>query len=174
MFEGRRHALEEGDSPLRGEHEVLLSDSQRLTAKEKPIARGAVAGTLTVQGEAIVQAMAVETQRHSRRHRRGQHGPKIRRTKGNKSKNAKVAVVGVLYTLKRTEKEFEGPIGKRVMAHLRYPRGLARPIIMTSHLPARMSCQDRGCDGCFRDALYLNGSHRVAIPPKWLAFVGVG
>jgi hypothetical protein len=62
------------------------------------------------------EAMAGETQRHRRRHRRRRHGPKIRRTKGKKSKNAKVAVVGVLYTLKRTEKGLEGPIGKRVMA----------------------------------------------------------
>ena len=62
------------------------------------------------------EATAGETQRHSRRHRRRRHGPKIRRTKGKKSKNAKVAVVGVLYTLKRTEKGLEGPIGKRVMA----------------------------------------------------------
>jgi len=62
------------------------------------------------------EATAGETQRHRRRHRRRRHGPKIRRTKGKKSKNAKVAVVGVLYTLKRTEKGLEGPIGKRVMA----------------------------------------------------------
>jgi hypothetical protein len=62
------------------------------------------------------EATAGDTQRHSRRHRRRRHGPKIRRTKGKKSKNAKVAVVGVLYTLKRTEKGLEGPIGKRVMA----------------------------------------------------------
>ena len=62
------------------------------------------------------EATTGETQRHSRRHRRRRHGPKIRRTKGKKSKNAKVAVVGVLYTLKRTEKGLEGPIGKRVMA----------------------------------------------------------
>lgn len=62
------------------------------------------------------EATTGETQRHSRRHRRRRQGPKIRRTKGKKSKNAKVAVVGVLYTLKRTEKGLEGPIGKRVMA----------------------------------------------------------
>jgi hypothetical protein len=62
------------------------------------------------------EVTAGNTQRHSRRHRRRRHGPKIRRTKGKKSKNAKVAVVGVLYTLKRTEKGLEGPIGKRVMA----------------------------------------------------------
>lgn len=62
------------------------------------------------------EATTGETQRHGRRHRRRRQGPKIRRAKGKKSKNAKVAVVGVLYTLKRTEKGLEGPIGKRVMA----------------------------------------------------------
>ena len=41
--------------------------------------------------------------------------PRIRRAKGKKSKNAKVAVVGVLYTLKRTSKGVEGPINKRTI-----------------------------------------------------------
>jgi hypothetical protein len=53
--------------------------------------------------------------RHARRLRRREH-PRQRRTKGKKSKNAKVAVVGVLYTLKRTAEGLEGPIGKRVYA----------------------------------------------------------
>jgi hypothetical protein len=54
-------------------------------------------------------------ERHARRQRR-RAWPKKRRTKGKKSKNAKVAVVGVLYTLRRTPEGMEGPIAKRVYA----------------------------------------------------------
>ncbi|HVZ31496.1 MAG TPA: hypothetical protein VG963_03675 [Polyangiaceae bacterium] len=50
---------------------------------------------------------AVRTKRRER--------PKVRRAKGKKSKNAKVAVVGVLYTLKRTRNGVEGPLNKRVL-----------------------------------------------------------
>jgi hypothetical protein len=39
-----------------------------------------------------------------------------RRTKGKKSKNAKVAVAGILYTLRRTPRGLEGPCHKRVYA----------------------------------------------------------
>lgn len=53
--------------------------------------------------------------RHARRQQR-RTWPKKRRTKGKKSKNAKVAVVGVLYTLRRTPEGMEGPIAKRVYA----------------------------------------------------------
>lgn len=42
--------------------------------------------------------------------------PRKRRTKGKKSKNAKVAFVGVLYTLKTTPDGLEGPVGKRLYA----------------------------------------------------------
>jgi hypothetical protein len=55
------------------------------------------------------------TARASTRERRREH-PKPRRTKGKKSKNAKVAVVGVLYTLKRTRRGLDGPINKRMIA----------------------------------------------------------
>jgi hypothetical protein len=41
--------------------------------------------------------------------------PRVRRAKGKKSKNAKVAVVGVIYTLKRTRHGVDGPINKRVI-----------------------------------------------------------
>jgi hypothetical protein len=51
--------------------------------------------------------------RHHRRAQRRQH-PRPRRTTGKKSKNAKMAAVGVIYTLKRTDEGFEGPINKRV------------------------------------------------------------
>lgn len=56
------------------------------------------------------------TARHRRRRRRkARHRP--RRVKGDKSKNAKVAFVGVIYTLgPRTDDEREGPINKRIYA----------------------------------------------------------
>ncbi len=55
------------------------------------------------------------TARHRRRRRRrGRIRP--RRKKGEKSKNAKVAFVGVIYTLRTTEDGCEGPIGKRLYA----------------------------------------------------------
>lgn len=53
--------------------------------------------------------------RQARRLRRRAH-PRKRRTKGKKSKNAKMAVVGVIYTLKHTPQGLEGPIGKRLYA----------------------------------------------------------
>lgn len=55
------------------------------------------------------------TGRSQRRARRKQNPPK-RRTSGQKSKNAKVAIVGVLYTLRTTPNGMEGPIGKRIYA----------------------------------------------------------
>lgn len=55
------------------------------------------------------------TGRHRRRQRRREH-KRPRRKKGDKSKNAKVAIVGVLYTLRRTRTGMEGPIGKRMVA----------------------------------------------------------
>ena len=56
-----------------------------------------------------------QSERHGRRARR-QAQPKKRRAPGEKSKNAKMAVVGVLYTLRRTADGMEGPINKRVYA----------------------------------------------------------
>jgi hypothetical protein len=55
------------------------------------------------------------TRRHARRRRRREH-PKPRRKKGDKSKNAKLAFVGVLYTLRATPHGWEGPINKRLIA----------------------------------------------------------
>jgi hypothetical protein len=55
------------------------------------------------------------TRRHGRRLRR-KASARPRRTKGQKSKNAKVAVVGVIYTLKRTPQGIEGPVNKRIYA----------------------------------------------------------
>jgi hypothetical protein len=53
------------------------------------------------------------TKRHERRERR-RKTPRPRRTSGKKSKNAKMAAVGVLYTLRKTADGLEGPINKRV------------------------------------------------------------
>jgi hypothetical protein len=53
------------------------------------------------------------THRLARRLRRLAHA-KPRRKKGDKSKNAKVAFVGVIYTLKATRHGWEGPIHKRL------------------------------------------------------------
>jgi hypothetical protein len=55
------------------------------------------------------------TKRLARRLRRAAH-LKPRRKKGDKSKNAKVAFVGVIYTLKATRHGWEGPIHKRLYA----------------------------------------------------------
>lgn len=52
--------------------------------------------------------------RHHRRRKRREH-PRVRRGPGKKSKNAKVAAVGVLYTLRRNaDGDLEGPVNKRV------------------------------------------------------------
>ncbi len=57
------------------------------------------------------------SQRHRGRKARKLRGPKKRRKKGDKSKNAKMATVVVMYTLKRSaDGLLEGPINKRVYA----------------------------------------------------------
>jgi hypothetical protein len=56
-----------------------------------------------------------EPKRRTRRSRRRQW-PKKRRTSGKKSKNAKVAVVGVIYTLRKTSSGMEGPLNKQLIA----------------------------------------------------------
>lgn len=62
--------------------------------------------------------------RHSRRSRR-RANPRPRRGPGKKSKNAKVAAVGAMYTLKRYEKgKLEGPINKRIYATFKSYRAL--------------------------------------------------
>jgi hypothetical protein len=54
--------------------------------------------------------------RHARRRKRKEH-PRRRRAPGKKSKNAKMAAVGVLYTMRRTKDgRLEGPINKRTYA----------------------------------------------------------
>jgi len=54
--------------------------------------------------------------RHRGRARRGRHPKKPRRRKGDKSKNAKMATMVVMYTLKRHGKKLLGPINRRIYA----------------------------------------------------------
>lgn len=62
--------------------------------------------------------------RHRRRDRR-HDSPRVRRGPGKKSKNAKVATVGVLYTLRRdADGRLDGPINKRVIATFETARAL--------------------------------------------------
>lgn len=57
------------------------------------------------------------SQRHRGRAARKRRGPKKRRKKGDKSKNAKMATIVVMYTLKRSaDGKLEGPINKKVYA----------------------------------------------------------
>jgi hypothetical protein len=57
-----------------------------------------------------------KNRRHHRRRRRHEH-PHARRKPGDKSKNANMAVVGVIYTLRRDEDGLlDGPVNKRVYA----------------------------------------------------------
>jgi len=63
------------------------------------------------------------TQRAQRRTRRKAH-PKVRRKKGDKSKNAKVGFVAVIYTLKTTKHGIEGPINKQIIATFESHRAL--------------------------------------------------
>jgi len=63
------------------------------------------------------------TTRHRRREQRREH-PRPRRTSGKKSKNAKMAAVGVIYTLRRTEDGLDGPINKRTYATFESYRAL--------------------------------------------------
>jgi hypothetical protein len=65
-----------------------------------------------------------ENKRHRRRARR-QEQPRQRRKPGKKSKNAKMAAIGVLYTLRRMpDGTLDGPINKRVLATFESYRAL--------------------------------------------------
>jgi len=55
------------------------------------------------------------TTEREKRHQKRRSNPKPRRTTGKKSKNAKMAVVGIIYTLRRTALGLEGPINKRII-----------------------------------------------------------
>lgn len=54
--------------------------------------------------------------RHRGRHRRGQYPKKPRRKKGDKSKNAKMATLIVMYTLRRSGELLLGPINRWIYA----------------------------------------------------------
>lgn len=68
------------------------------------------------------------TRRHARRRRRREH-PRPRRKKGDKSKNAKLAFVGVIYTLRKTRQGWEGPINKRLIATFESHEALFRWLV---------------------------------------------
>lgn len=86
---------------------------------------------LEVDGRGAPMISDTEMQRRRRPHRkrseteskwrcrRKPKGPRKRRRKGDKSKNAKVATVAVIYTVRPTEQGMEGPIHKRVYASFR-------------------------------------------------------
>jgi hypothetical protein len=69
------------------------------------------------------RAVAAATRRAERKRLRRLY-PRLRRTKGKKSKNAKCAFVGVIYTLRRTKDGLEGPIDKRLYATFESHRAL--------------------------------------------------
>lgn len=71
----------------------------------------------------LKRAVAAANRRNERRRRRRLY-PRPRRTKGKKSKNAKCAFVGVIYTLRRSADGFEGPINKRLYATFESHRAL--------------------------------------------------
>lgn len=70
------------------------------------------------------RATKADNRRHCRRSRR-RANPRPRRGPGKKSKNAKVAAVGALYTLKRDANgKLEGPVNKRIYATFKSYRAL--------------------------------------------------
>jgi hypothetical protein len=70
---------------------------------------------LVIEADGGGAPMISQTERHHRRQRNREH-PKPRRTKGQKSKNSKLAVVAAVYTLRRTTDGLEGPVNKRLIA----------------------------------------------------------
>ena len=72
----------------------------------------------------LPRAAKAQNRRHARRAKR-RANPRPRRAPGKKSKNAKVAAVGAIYTLKRdADGKLEGPINKRVYATFKSYRAL--------------------------------------------------
>jgi Transposase len=68
--------------------------------------------------------------RHARRQKRSER-PRVRRGPGKKSKNAKMAAVGVLYTLRRdADGKLDGPVNKRVYATFESYRALFEWIVL--------------------------------------------
>jgi hypothetical protein len=92
---------------------------------------------ITVDGKGAPAISSAERRRRAQPHKaRGKNArrarkakrrqqPRTRRGPGKKSKNAKMAAVGVLYTLRRTEDgSLEGPVNKRVYATFESYRAL--------------------------------------------------
>lgn len=112
---------------------LRMVDAVGATAREFLMAAAAPAGdgdilVIQVDGRGAPMVDRAEIERR-RRPRRKRSGPKRlarrqrrklrerpRRMKGDKSKNAKVAFVGVIYTLRTTANGCEGPINKRLCA----------------------------------------------------------
>jgi hypothetical protein len=87
-------------------------------------ARGApMIGSVELSRRRLRRAVAAANRRAERKRRRRLY-PRPRRTKGKKSKNAKGAFVGVIYTLRRTDDGFEGPVNKRLYATFESHRAL--------------------------------------------------
>ena len=66
-----------------------------------------------------------EAKRMARRARQREH-PRPRRRTGDNSKNAKVAIVGVIYTWRKTKNGYEGPVNKQVIGTFESHRALMR------------------------------------------------
>jgi hypothetical protein len=87
-------------------------------------ARGApMIGSTEYSRRRVKRAVAAQNRRAEKRRRR-RANLRPRRTKGQKSKNAKCAFVGVIYTLRRTDDGFEGPVNKRLYATFESHRAL--------------------------------------------------
>ncbi len=64
--------------------------------------------------------------KRARRRAKRREQPRPRRRRGDKTKNAKVAVLGVIYTLRKTKDGYEGPINKQVIGTFESHRALMR------------------------------------------------
>lgn len=74
------------------------------------------------------RAKQKKLKRHQIREKR-KKAARPRRKKGDKSKNSKLAIVGVLYTLKKTPQGLEGPINKRIYATFESHEALMRRLL---------------------------------------------
>jgi hypothetical protein len=83
-------------------------------------------------GAPMITAREHRRRRRPKKHRRGRRdrrarraaSPKVRRASGKKSKNSKVAFVGVIYTMRAEGDGMEGPIHKRIIATFHSHRAL--------------------------------------------------
>jgi hypothetical protein len=104
---GRAREFLDAASVPEGDGEILVIEAD---------GRGApMIGTSEYERRARPHLPKQGTGRHRRRASRRLH-PRARRKKGDKSKNAKIAFVGIVYTLRKTPEGVEGPIHKRMLA----------------------------------------------------------